>query len=341
MLGKRVLILSVASTILFGASAFAATKTGDVVASVNGEKITKEALSKSLTEWYSPAGTQDLIMIRLVDQEAKKAGVVVTASEVKARLDSITKQMPLPQGMTFDDYIRQGGRTPAYALAMVRVNVQAEKILKKNIKITPVELAQYRKARHILIMTGAQDPKDQEAKDKDAKAKIEQIASEIKDKKITFEAAATKYSEDPGSKEKGGDLGWFSKGKMVPQFETAVFSAKLGEVSAPIKSPFGYHLILVTGTGDASTGADREELKNMLITQGTDTRAVQAWIMGIKDKAKIVNTMGPKNVPQARPMIQPASRAKLTPLGVQKVTVPAPKPAAAPTPAATPAPAGK
>ena len=60
----------------------------------------------------------------------------------------------------------------------------------------------------------------------------------------SFEALAKRFSKCP-SKSKGGTLGWFGKGDMVPEFEYAAFNAKKGEVVGPVKTQFGYHLILV------------------------------------------------------------------------------------------------
>ncbi len=68
------------------------------------------------------------------------------------------------------------------------------------------------------------------------------IYSEIKDGKISFEEAAKKYSKCP-SKENGGNLGMFSRGKMVPEFEKATFAMKENEISKSVKTQFGYHLI--------------------------------------------------------------------------------------------------
>jgi peptidyl-prolyl cis-trans isomerase D len=62
-----------------------------------------------------------------------------------------------------------------------------------------------------------------------------------------FAGLATLLSIDTGSKDKGGDLGWFGRGKMVAEFENAAFSLKVGEISQPIKSPYGYHIIQVLG----------------------------------------------------------------------------------------------
>ncbi|HSP88323.1 MAG TPA: peptidylprolyl isomerase, partial [Ignavibacteriaceae bacterium] len=63
----------------------------------------------------------------------------------------------------------------------------------------------------------------------------------------SFEKAAMEKSKDPGSGAKGGDLGWFSKGAMVPEFEKAVFEGKEGVVQKPVKTNYGYHIIKVTG----------------------------------------------------------------------------------------------
>ena len=60
-----------------------------------------------------------------------------------------------------------------------------------------------------------------------------------------FAEMASKHSDDPGSKQKGGDLGFFPRGRMVPEFETAAFSTEKGKITEPVKTQYGYHIILV------------------------------------------------------------------------------------------------
>ncbi len=97
------------------------------------------------------------------------------------------------------------------------------------------------KARHILI-TG-DDAKSLE--------KIKEIRSKINTK--NFSDMAKKETQDPSGKSNGGDLGWFASGRMVPEFEKVAFGLKKGEISEPVKTQFGYHIILVEDKKAAET----------------------------------------------------------------------------------------
>ena len=99
-----------------------------------------------------------------------------------------------------------------------------------------------RRVRHILIQVPAGAS---EADEEAARKRIEEIRQEIESGRIGFEEAAKKYSQDPGSAQQGGDLGYFGRGVMDPAFEKAAFSLEKGKVSEPVRSQFGYHLIRV------------------------------------------------------------------------------------------------
>ena len=96
-----------------------------------------------------------------------------------------------------------------------------------------------RKARHILIQVKDQNNKEEVKK---AEEKANDLLKRIKQGE-SFEKLAKEFSEDPGSASKGGDLGFFGRGVMEPDFEKAVFALKKGEVSEPVLTSFGYHII--------------------------------------------------------------------------------------------------
>jgi len=84
-----------------------------------------------------------------------------------------------------------------------------------------------------------------------------QLKSRILEGEITFTAEAGVESDDPGSARNGGDLGWFGRGAMVPEFEQAAFALEAGKMSDPVRTSFGYHLILVE---ERRGKADKEEV---------------------------------------------------------------------------------
>jgi peptidyl-prolyl cis-trans isomerase D len=131
--------------------------------------------------------------------------------------------------------------------------------LRSHITVTPQDVEAYYnanvqqyqtpeqvRASHILLKT---DGKDEAAVRKQA----EDIAKQAKAPGADFAALAKKYSEDDGSKATGGDLDYFGKGRMVPEFETAAFAMQPGQISDPVKSQFGFHIIKMVDKKPAST----------------------------------------------------------------------------------------
>lgn len=104
--------------------------------------------------------------------------------------------------------------------------------------------AEERRASHILLMVNANAPEGEKAK---VKAKAEEVLKEVERSPSKFAELAKKYSQDPGSAEKGGDLGFFGRGMMVKVFEDTVFKQKEGDISGLVQSEFGYHIIKLTG----------------------------------------------------------------------------------------------
>lgn len=160
-----------------------------------------------------------------------------------------------------------------------------EAALQKQINVSEDEIkAQYeanksrygqpeeRQARHILLQLAADA--DQATVDK-VKAQAEEIAARLKQNPSQFSALAKEFSQDPGSAEKGGDLGFFGRGVMVAAFEDAAFSQAKGEIGAPVRSDFGFHIIQVSDIRPATIlplESVREEIKAELSKQAAGRR---------------------------------------------------------------------
>ena len=141
------------------------------------------------------------------------------------------------------------------------------------------EKAKRVKARHILVRVPEGAPA---AQDEAARKKVEGAASEARNG--DFGAVARKVSEDPGSKDKGGELGFFGPGVMAKPFEDAAFALKAGEISAPVRTRFGWHVIQVeaveeaktTPLADVETGIARDLLTDEAARKLVDARAREA-----------------------------------------------------------------
>jgi len=121
----------------------------------------------------------------------------------------------------------------------------------------------------------------------DAKRKLAELKERLDNKAAKFEDLAKQYSND-GSASKGGDLGWLYPGDTVPEFETAMNALKIGEVSEPIESSFGYHLIevLERKTDDVSKERARNAARQALRDRKVE-EATEAWQREVRDRAYV------------------------------------------------------
>ncbi|MDR2614765.1 MAG: SurA N-terminal domain-containing protein [Candidatus Accumulibacter sp.] len=129
-----------------------------------------------------------------------------------------------------------------------------------------------RRASHILVVP------DDAGKEK-ARARAEEILKDVRKNPSRFAELAKKHSQDPGSAGKGGDLGFFSRDMMTRPFAEAAFSQKEGEISEPVESDYGYHLIKVTGIREAKQrplSEVREDIENELKRQTASRQFAEA-----------------------------------------------------------------
>ena len=180
--------------------------------------------------------------------------IQVPDSKVDAEVENARAQLK-KQGQDLDTILQQNGSSEKEMRKEIADRVRMDEFMQA--KATDAALRRFLnenrdkfsgtqvRASHILLKLEPTASREQKEK---VKKKIEEIRKEIIDGKIPFAAAANKYSEDPANASgSGGDLDYFrNDGSFVEEFTDAAFKLKKGEISGPVKTPLGYHLIFVT-----------------------------------------------------------------------------------------------
>ncbi len=123
--------------------------------------------------------------------------------------------------------------------------------------------------------------------DQDAERRLQGYRDQVRAKTADFAELAKKYSED-GSASKGGELGWMSPGDLVPEFEQAMNRLQIGEVSNPVKSEFGWHLIQVLDRREGQLTVEKQrEFARAAIRERKFEQAYQEWMRELRDNATI------------------------------------------------------
>jgi parvulin-like peptidyl-prolyl isomerase len=219
----------------------------------------------------------------LLEQAAKKAGVTVTDKELADEVDSMVKRNIEMTGLSAEDFAKKVERRMGKSMKDLMAEAAADParrrldLLRKlsrrefpnDVKVTDDEIKEYYdknleqrfkqpervRASHILL--GTRDPKTRQPMSEEAKKeqrkKAEEVLAKLKKPGADFAALAKEYSTDPGSKDDGGDLGFFSREVMVPEFSEAAFKTKVGQMTDIVETQHGYHIIKVTGHKDAET----------------------------------------------------------------------------------------
>ncbi len=168
----------------------------------------------------------DLITMKVTAIYAGKHGITLTTAELNQQFAAIEKS--IGTAAAFSAALKSSGFTASSYKVYLADHLLAQKVAVK-IAPAPTKIDEVQ-ARHILVKT---------------QALANQLYAQLQHDPKQFAALAKKYSIDTGSAPQGGELGFFSRGQMVPQFEAAAFSLKVGQISKPIHSQFGYHIIQV------------------------------------------------------------------------------------------------
>jgi len=283
-----------------------------VVAKVNGQPITRGELDftvKGMAQGRVPPekhaefrkGVLDsLIDQELVYQKAVASKVQVTPAEVNASIAQVRSNFP--DQKTFESELAKDGMTMATVESMFRHNMVIDKYIKTTVvgqvKVTQEDEAKFYqenqdkmkhpeqvRASHILLHFAKDTPPDQKAAQK---AKAEEALAKARSGS-DFGALAREYSQDPGSAQRGGDLGYFEKGRMVAPFDKAAFSMKVGAISDIVETDFGYHIIKVTDhRPEGVTPIDdvRQKIHEFLASQKVQGE-VQKLTASLRKQAKV------------------------------------------------------
>ena len=241
-----------------------------------------------------------LVIMEVLRQEAPAFTIAVTEQDVQNQLEQV-KQFFQGDEKRFAEALKKQSMTLEQLTQSIRDSLLFERMkaaVTKGVTVTEEEAKAYyeahkadymeqesRKTRHILIAPvppaadGAAILTATQADWDAAKAEAEKVRSEIQNG-ADFVTEAQKYSDDAVTKESGGELGMVIRGQMVPAFEEAVFSLKKGELSQPVKTQYGYHLIEVTDiTPEKQLAYDevKENIESSLLAQ-KQSETWQAWL---------------------------------------------------------------
>ncbi|MGH7660193.1 MAG: foldase protein PrsA [Vulcanimicrobiaceae bacterium] len=258
---------------------------GSTVATVNGHKITKSAFDQKLEA--SPAGRgvlNQLIQADLIDQYAKDNHIDPTSQQVDDEVNKVKARYPNGQ---FEQIVKQQGLTDADVRNIFREQLVLQQAVSKNVPpVTDDQVKQYFDRNHAML------DKPEQVRARHILVPDMKTADMVESKLKSggdFAALAKQYSTDPATKEKGGELGFFGHGQMVAPFDKAAFSLPVGQTSAPVKSPFGYHIIQVEEkkpAQKATLAASKDQIHTMLQQQAVQSQ-IPAFLQSLRSKANI------------------------------------------------------
>lgn len=254
---------------------------------INGQRISRSEFYRATLDRAGAQVLDELITNRLIDQEAVKNHVKIDPAAIDQRLQEYKNSAAGGDESTWQAILAQYDMTEQSLRDSIRRDLIAEQIIGKDITLSDDDIkayyeqnksqyaeAEHVRASHILVNT---------------KEEADAIFAQLK-AGGDFAAIAKEKSLDTQTKDKGGDLGYFGRGEMDPEFEKVAFSLPVGQLSDPVKTSYGYHIIKVIDhkqarqyTLDEVKDRVRQDLLNSRISE-----RYPDWVAGLKAKAKIV-----------------------------------------------------
>jgi foldase protein PrsA len=239
-------------------------------------------------EQYGAATVDQLIADKIMVSEAKKEKVTITEEDLNAEVDKLKQSYGGDE--VFDQMLASNNTSLDALKEDLKSYLTLRKLLEPQIEITDEELKTYFdenkdslgeaeqvKASHILV--------EDEATAKDIKQKLADGGD--------FAELAKEYSTDEGTKENGGELGFFARGTMVTEFDDVAFALPVNEISDPVKTDYGYHIIKVEEKKEAVVANfddSKAAIKETLIDQKMESE-YSTWLEEKKNDYDIENSL--------------------------------------------------
>lgn len=257
---KSFLTFTLAASVL-ALSACSDSGDGEAIVTSDVGDITKNDLYEEMKTSIGEQAIQILLIEKVLADKYE-----VTDKEVNAEYESNKEEL----GESFDQFLAENNQTEESYKKVIRLNLLQEKALTEGVEVTDEELQDYYdrqgtelNARHILVAD-------------------EETANSLKkqlDEGADFAKLAEENSTDTGSGANGGNLDWFGPGAMVPEFEEVAYGLEVDEISEPVASEFGFHIIQVLEKRQIEDQPALEDQKEELRTELALTKADQTTLL--------------------------------------------------------------
>ena len=259
---------------------------GDVVATVNGDPIERNQLFQAMYEQGGQEALDQLITRKLIIQEAERLDLTVSEEELDLEIQSIIDESFQGNEEELQSVLEFYGISMESFRDDARLNLLVRKLATEQLEDTEEQARQFFEenrflfdqeeeieARHILV---------------ESEAEADDILAQLEDGE-DFAILAAEYSLDTSNKDQAGYLGFFGRGMMVPEFEEAAFALEIGEISQPVETNFGFHIIELLDRQDGTEAAyeDVEEQVREAMIEDRIPSIINELVRTLYDQAEI------------------------------------------------------
>ena len=285
---KKAVYIAIGAVIASAVFLVASFAPSEAVATVNGKEIERDALYGEMVKATGAETLDAMIANEIIKQEMEKADIKVTQEEMDAEMAVYEKAYGGQEAL--ESAVAATGMTMEDLTADIEAQVKIEKLLGPEIEITDEAIKTYFEenkeslaqpaqveASHILVET---------------KEKAAEVAAKLADGG-DFAELAKEHSTDTATAANGGELGAFGTGEMAAEFEEAAFNMAVNEISEPVETEYGFHIIKVTSKTEAQEATlenSKEQIKETLFSEALNTEYA-AWLAEKQESYEIENKL--------------------------------------------------